>query len=66
MWSTRRNRIFEIVIVVVVGAIVSVLNTLWLRENLLKEIQKIAKKSEDNIVNSKVIDISSKKNPTSN
>nr|WP_263327802.1 hypothetical protein [Neobacillus sp. Marseille-Q6967] len=60
MWSTSGKRIFEVVIVVVIGAIVSVLNTLWLRENLLKEVQKIAKNTESNIVNSKVTDISTK------
>jgi hypothetical protein len=66
MWSTRKNRLLEVVIVVVIGAIVSVLNTLWLKENLLKEIQKIAKNTESNIVNSKVIDISTKMNSTTN
>jgi hypothetical protein len=62
MWNTRRNRIAEVIVVVVIGAIVSVLNTLWLRENLLKEVQKIAKNTESNIVNSKVIDISTRMN----
>lgn len=46
MWSTRKNRILDVVIVVVIGAIVSVLNTLWLRGNLLNEVQKIAKNTE--------------------
>lgn len=66
MWSTRKNRVLEVVIVVVIGAIVSVLNTLWLRGNLLKEIQNIAKSTESNIVNSKVIDINSKMNSSRN
>lgn len=52
MWNTRRNRIFEVVLVVIIGSIVSVLNTLWLRGNLLKEVKKIAKNSESNILNS--------------
>jgi hypothetical protein len=35
------------------------IDTLWLRENLLKEVQKIAKNSELNI-NSKVIGINTR------
>lgn len=60
MWSIRRNRIYDVMVVVVIGAIVSVLNTLWLRKNLLLEVQKIAKNSEINIVEAKVTDISTK------
>jgi hypothetical protein len=60
MWSTKRNRVLEIAVIVVFGAIVSVINTILLRENLLKEVKRIAKNSELNIVNSKVTDINTR------
>lgn len=60
MFEKRSSRIAEIVIIIIFGAIVSVINTLWLRINLLKEVQRIAKNSELNIVNSKVTDIGSR------
>ena len=41
MWSTKRNRVMEILIIVIVGAIVSILNTLWLRNSLLIGIKNI-------------------------
>jgi len=50
----------EILIITLFGAIVSVLNTLWLREALLKQIEKIAKSAETNVIKAKVIDISDK------
>ncbi|WP_102272107.1 hypothetical protein [Cytobacillus massiliigabonensis] len=63
MWNSRKSRIAEVLIIVVIGALVSVVNTLWLREDLLKKIQLIAKSTESNIVNSKVTDISTRMNP---
>lgn len=46
MWETKSNRLMEIVVIVVIGAIVSVLNTLWLRDSLIKEVERIAKTNE--------------------
>lgn len=58
----RRQRLTEIILITVIGAIVSILNTLWLRSSLLKEIEKIAKINELNILrkSGKVTDISTK------
>jgi len=48
----------EIVIVVVIGAIVSIVNTLWLRDSLIRGIEQIARDNEENIIKrSKVINI---------
>ena len=62
MWNTKSNRIMEIAIIVIVGAIVSVLNTLVLRSSLIKQVERIAKDNELNILSksSKVTDIASK------
>jgi hypothetical protein len=60
LWEKKSNRIFEILFIVVIGAIVSLLNTLWLRKSLLEEIGVIAKNVETNIVNEKVVNISDK------
>ncbi|RVT62799.1 hypothetical protein [Niallia taxi] len=59
----RRQRLTEIILITVIGAIVSILNTLWLRSSLLKEIEKIAKINELNILrkSGKVTDIATKK-----
>ena len=58
MWNTKGNRIMEIVIVVVIGAIVSIVNTLWLRDSLIRGIEQIARDNEENIIKrSKVINI---------
>lgn len=58
MWNTKSNRIMEIVIVVVIGAIVSIVNTLWLRDSLIRGIEQIARDNEENIIKrSKVINI---------
>jgi len=46
----RRQRLTEIILITVIGAIVSILNTLWLRSSLLKKIEKIAKINELNIL----------------
>lgn len=46
----------EILLITFFGAIVSILNTLWLREALLKQIEKIAKNTETNIVKAKIIE----------
>jgi len=58
----RRQRLTEIILITVIGAIVSILNTLWLRSSLLKEIEKIAKINELNILRKtgKVTDIATK------
>ncbi|MED4057563.1 hypothetical protein P4654_26015 [Niallia taxi] len=58
----RRQRLSEIILITVIGAIVSILNTLWLRFSLLKEIEKIAKINELNILrkSGKVTDIAIK------
>jgi len=58
----RRQRLTEIILITVIGAIVSILNTLWLRSSLLKEIEKIAKINELNILrkSGKVTDIATK------
>lgn len=58
----RRQRLTEIILITVIGAIVSILNTLWLRSSLLKEIKKIAKINELNILrkSGKVTDIATK------
>jgi hypothetical protein len=66
MWNTNKNRRLEIFIIVIAGAIVSVINTLLLRENLINEIKKIARRVEANIVNSKVTNISTKINSQDN
>ncbi|OAS89489.1 MULTISPECIES: hypothetical protein [Metabacillus] len=61
MWETRGNRILEISIIVILGAIVSILNTLWLRESLIEQIKIIAKDNENNIIKqSNVTDIATK------
>jgi hypothetical protein len=60
MWEKKSNRVMEILIIVVFGAIVSVLNTLWLRDSLIKEVERIAKINERNIIKSKVTNISDK------
>lgn len=59
----RRQRLTEIILITVIGAIVSILNTLWLISSLLKEIEKIAKENELNILrkSGKVTDIFTKK-----
>ncbi len=58
----RRQRLTEIILITVIGAIVSILNTLWLISSLLKEIEKIAKENELNILrkSGKVTDIFTK------
>jgi len=55
----RRQRLTEIILITVIGAIVSILYTLWLRSSLLKEIEKIAKINVLNILrkSGKVTDI---------
>jgi hypothetical protein len=61
MWETRSNRIVEISIIVIFGAIVSILNTLWLRGSLIEQIKIIAKDNENNIIKqSKVTAITTK------
>jgi hypothetical protein len=61
MWETKGNRILEISIIVILGAIVSILNTLWLRESLIEQIKIIAKDNENNIIKqSNVTDIATK------
>ncbi|WP_338786942.1 hypothetical protein [Metabacillus sp. FJAT-53654] len=61
MWETRGNRILEISIIVILGAIVSILNTMWLRESLIEQIKIIAKDNENNIIKqSNVTDIATK------
>jgi hypothetical protein len=63
LWSTRGNRIIEIAIIVIGGAIISFLNTLWLKHVLIKQIEIIAKNNEMNILKqSKVTNISDKMN----
>jgi hypothetical protein len=58
MWNTKSNRIMEIVLIVVIGAIVSIVNTLWLRDSLIRGIEQIARDNEENIIKrSKVINI---------
>ena len=55
----------EVIIIVILGAITSMLNTLWLRNELIIQIEKIAKRNEENIIrNSKVTDISDRRNTT--
>jgi len=58
----RRQRLTEIILITVIGAIVSILNTLLLRFSLLKEIEKIAKINELDILrkSGKVTDIATK------
>ena len=62
MWNNKKNRIMEIALIVIVGAIVSVVNTLWLRSSLLMKIERIAKDNEVNILSkqNKVTDIATK------
>lgn len=62
MWNNKKNRIMEIGLIVVVGAIVSVVNTIWLRSSLLTEVERIAKDNEVNILNkqNKVTNIATK------
>lgn len=62
MFNQRKQRITEIVIITVIGAIVSILNTLWLRSSLIMEIERIAKTNEMNILRKrdKVTDIATK------
>lgn len=61
MRNTRGNRIVEILIIVIFGAIVSIINTLWLRESLIEQIKIIAKDNENNIIKqSNVTDIATK------
>jgi hypothetical protein len=63
LWSTKGNRIIEIAIIVIGGAIISFLNTLWLKQVLIKQIEIIAKNNEMNILKqSKVTNISDKMN----
>jgi hypothetical protein len=63
LWNTRGNRIIEIAIIVIGGAIISLLNTLWLKQVLIKQIRIIAKNNEMNILKqSKVTNISDKMN----
>ena len=59
----RRQRQTEIILITVIGALVSILNTIWLRSSLLKEIEKIAKINELNILrkSEKVTDIATKR-----
>jgi Mn2+/Fe2+ NRAMP family transporter len=62
MFNQRKQRLTEVIIITVIGAIVSVLNTLWLRSSLIKEIERIAKDNEKNILreSSKVTNIATK------
>jgi hypothetical protein len=63
LWNTRGNRIIEIAVIVIGGAIISFLNTLWLKQVLIKQIEIIAKNNEMNILRqSKVTNISEKMN----
>jgi hypothetical protein len=63
LWNTRGNRIIEIAVIVIGGAIISFLNTLWLKQVLIKQIEIIAKNNEMNILKqSKVTNISEKMN----
>ena len=66
MWNSRSNRILEIVVIVTIGAIVSIVNTICLRDSLLKRIEEIAKNSERNIASGKVTDISTRRNSNAN
>lgn len=50
MFNQNRNRLTEIVIITAIGAIVSILNTLWLRSSMIMEIERIAKINEMNIL----------------
>lgn len=60
----RRQRLTEVILITVIGAIVSIINTLWLRSSLLTGIQKIAKENEINILrkSAKVTTIHTKQN----
>ncbi|MBO1513685.1 hypothetical protein [Metabacillus bambusae] len=61
MWETRGNRVVEISIIVIFGAIVSILNTLWLRKSLIEQMKVIAKDNENNIIKkSNITDIATK------
>lgn len=46
----RRQRLTEIILIPIIEATVSILKTLWLKSSLLKEIEKIAKIDELNIL----------------
>lgn len=46
----RRQRLTEIILIPIIEATVSILKTLWLKSSLLKEIEKIAKIDEPNIL----------------
>lgn len=50
MFSQRKQRLSEVIMIMVIGAIVSIVNTLWLRMSLLQEIERIAKTKEMNIL----------------
>jgi hypothetical protein len=61
MWESRGNRVVEILIIVIFGAIVSILNTLWLRKSLIEQMKVIAKDNENNIIKqSNIIDIATR------
>lgn len=63
MRDSRKSRLTEIIMITVIGAIVSFLNTLWLRDSMVKEVERIAKENETNILKkSNVINISDKLN----
>lgn len=62
MFNQRKQRLTEVIVITVIGAIVSFINTLWLRSSLIKEIERIAKTNERNILreSDKVINIATK------
>ena len=62
MFNQRKQRLTEVIVITVIGAIVSFINTLWLRSSLVKEIERIAKTNELNILrqSGKLTDIAPK------